>query len=166
MRVELIQQEDRPALCQMLEDSDDFPRDLVRLYRRAGSYATFVAWRGCEIVGMLSGSLDSDFAGNPAFDSFELPAAPHAFLDRVHVRGSVRRTGVGRALIEAYAIEAAAHGCTFIAGSIDLSSDARARRTFFEDLSFEIRAHDNFGARVEDVLARIATSPSRPSSPA
>lgn len=166
MRVELIQQKDRPALCKMLADSDDFPQGLLRQYRRPGHCATLVAWRGGEIAGLLSGSFDSNFAGNWAFESFELPPAPHAFLERVHVRGSARRTGVGRALIETYANEAAARGCTFIAGSIDLSSDDRARRAFFEDLGFTIRAHDNFGARTKEVLAKISISPSPPSDAA
>jgi GNAT superfamily N-acetyltransferase len=153
LRVGLLQETGRPALCRMLEDSEDFPQQLLHLYRRGRSrYVTFVASCGNEIEGVLTGSFDSDFGEGSAFHSFELPPAPHAFLDRIHVRGSARGAGVGRALIETYAEEASARGCTFIGGSVDLSSEPTARRVFFERLGFSIRELDNFGARPTDVL--------------
>lgn len=137
----------------MLEDSGDFPQNLVYLYRRTASrYVTLVAWREGEISGVLTGSFDSDFTSNSAFDAFELPRRPHAFLDRIHVRDSARSRGVGRALLEAYASEASERGCTFIGGSIDLSSDPKLRRRFFVRSGFTIRAHDNFGASPIDII--------------
>lgn len=137
----------------MLEDSGDFPQNLVYRYRRTASrYLTFVAWREGEISGVLTGSFDSDFTGKSAFDAFELPRPPHAFLDRIHVRDSVRSRGVGPALLEAYASEVSDRGCSFIGGSIDLSTDPRPRRRFFVRAGFTIRAHDNFGASPIDVI--------------
>lgn len=145
---------DRPALRRLLEESDDFPQHLLPYYRRRGSrYETFVARRAGAIVGVLTGSFDSDFEESGAFASFDLPPAPHAFLDRVHVHESARDAGVGRALIEAYASEAAARGCTFLGGQIDLSSDSTARRAFFERLGFSIRDLDNFGAQPSQILS-------------
>jgi GNAT superfamily N-acetyltransferase len=147
--VRLIVEQDRPALCRMLEESDDFPQELLYLYRRnvrLGPYLTFVALRDYDVVGMLTGSFDSDFFETRAFDPFELPPAPHAFIERVHVRAPARGSGIGRALIQHYATEGAARGCTFVGGSLDLSSDPSGRRTFFERLGFSVRHHDNFGA--------------------
>lgn len=143
----LLAENDRPVLCRMLERSDDFPQQLLGRYHRGSSRnATLIAWSGGEIVGVLTGSFDSDFFESGAFDSFDLPSAPHAFLDRVHVHESARGAGIGHALIQAYAIEAVERGCTFIGGQIDLSSDSTARRGFFERLGFSIRDLDNFGA--------------------
>jgi GNAT superfamily N-acetyltransferase len=146
--VELIAKIDRPALCRMLHESDDFPQHLLYLYQRSsGPHQTFVAWRAGELVGMLTGSFDANLFELPDFDSFELPPAPHALLVRVHVRHSARGVGIGRALIERYATEADARGCTFIGGSVDLSSDSSGRRAFFERLGFLIRDRDSFGAQ-------------------
>lgn len=154
-RVEFFQEADRPALCRMLENSDDFPQHLLYLYRRAGSrYATFVARHGDKIDGMLGGSFDADFTENRDFDTFDLPPEPHALLDRIHVRRPARSLGVGRALMAAYVNEVSARGCTFIGGSIDLSSEPTARRAFFERLGFAITNIDNFGARPIDILCR------------
>lgn len=142
VRVEFLREIDRPALCQMLEQSESFPRHQLLGYqrpRRLSSVNTLVAWRGDVIVGMLTGSFDSNLEESGAFDSFEPPPAPHAFLVRLHVHESARGNGVGRALVETYATEAQACGCTFIGGSIDRSSDPTYRRAFFERLGFAIR---------------------------
>jgi GNAT superfamily N-acetyltransferase len=102
--------------------------------------------------GVLSGSFDSDFGEGGAFDSFDLPPAPHAFLDRVHVHESARGVGVGQALIEKYAAQAVNRGCTFIGGSVDMPSDAAGRRAFFERIGFSVRDFDNFGARPSEIV--------------
>lgn len=151
----LVAEHDRPALCRMLEESNDFPQHLLYLYKRSGGPSrchTFAAWRDGKIAGMLTGSFDSDFFESGAFDSFELLPAPHALLDRVHVRASARGAGIGRALIQHYATEAAARRCTFIGGSLDLSSDPTGRRAFFERLGFSVRDLDNFGAPLSQLL--------------
>jgi GNAT superfamily N-acetyltransferase len=154
VEVAFMTESDRPALCRMLEGSDDFPQQLLGYYRRGGGrYGTLVAWSGAKVVGMLTGSFDSDFFESGAFDSFDLRTAPHAFLDRVHVHESARGAGVGRALIVTYAMETVARGCTFIGGSVDLSSDPTARRTFFTRLGFSIRDLDNFGAQPSQILS-------------
>lgn len=98
------------------------------------------------IVGVLTGSFDSDFFGSGAFDDFELPSAPHGYLDRIHVTSLFRNEGAGRALVETYVAQASAAGCTFIGDSVDLSSESSARRAFFESCGFTIRGLDNFGA--------------------
>jgi GNAT superfamily N-acetyltransferase len=160
-----MQEADRPALCRMLEeDSDDFPPQLLYLYQRARSpYPTFIARRGGRIDGLLDGSFNLDLADGDAFGAFDLPPEPHAFLTRIQVRRPAR-DGVGRALIEAYANAASARGCTFIGGSIDLSSDPTGRIAFFEAVGFTIRQRDNFGARPHDILEAIARRSATPSS--
>jgi len=160
-----MQEADRPALCRMLkDDSEDFPPELLYLYERARSlYPTFVAWRGGRIVGMLDGWFNTDLADEHAFGTFDLPPAPHAFLTRIQVRQPAR-DGVGRALIEAYTNAALERGCTFIGGSIDLSSDQMGRRAFFKALGFTIGEHDDFGARPNDILTAIARRSATPSS--
>lgn len=159
--VQLIDETERPALLEFLAATPDFPQQLAYLYRRTGGRDhCFMAWHDDQVVGMLSGSFTSAFTGNRAFESFTLPPSPHAFLERIHVSESERGRGVGTSLVRAYAEEASGRGCTFIGGSIDLSSDSSARRAFFEELGFEIRAHDNFGATVDTILA--ATTACRP----
>lgn len=142
----------------MLEESDDFPQQLLHLYRRNRStpYWTFIAWRGGKVDGVLTGSFDSDFTEGGNFDSFELPPAPHAFLERIHVRESARGVGIGRALIEIYANEASTRGCSFIGGSVDVSSDPTVRKAFFKGLGFTVHGVDNFGAHPTDVLVASA----------
>ena len=137
----------------MLAESDDFPNNLLDLYRRGMNLdLTFVSWSDGAINGVLTGSFDSDLSGIAEFDSFHPPPGPHAFLDRVHVRNSSRGVGVGSSLTESFAHEAAARGCSFIGGSIDLSSDPRKRRAFFTRLGFSINASDRFGAQPTGVF--------------
>lgn len=153
VEVGFIAESDRPALCRMLEESDDFPQEQVSRYRRASSlYWTFTARRVGEIVGMLTGSFDSNLLEVGTFESFDVPPAPHAFLDRIHVRESARRSAVGRALVEAYAMEAVAHGCSFIGGLIDRSSDWTVRSDFFDQIGFSIRDQDILGAHPSQIL--------------
>lgn len=148
-----VDEADRLALSRMLESSADFPRQLLRYYQRPeGRYSTLVAWKGAELVGVLKGSFDSDFSEGGAFESFNPPIAPHAFLERVHVHESARGIGVGRALVTAYVDAAVERACSFVGGQIDLSSDSAARRVFFERLGFSIRKLDNFGARPSEIL--------------
>lgn len=153
-QIALLDEGDRPALCDMLESSNDFPHQLLSHYSRGGlgRHRPLVAKAGSEVIGMLAGSFDSDFSESGTFDSCDLPPAPHAFLDRVHVHESARKSGVGRRLVLEYSALAAVRGCTFIGGSIDISTDSRARRTFFESLGFEIRELDNFGAEPSGIL--------------
>lgn len=151
--VRFVAGQDRAPLVRMLETSDDFPQTLLQYYWRPSSRdVTLAAWCGRDIVGVLKGSFDSDFEESGAFDSFNPPPAPHAFLDRVHVHESTRGAGVGRALVRKYVEEALARGCTFVGGQVDLASDSTARRAFFERLGFSIRALDNFGARPLEIL--------------
>jgi len=154
VEVRFIKDSERPALLQMLTSSEDFPQNLLTFYRPGRShYEALGAWSAGEVLGVLTGSFDSNFFESGAFDSFDPPAAPHAFLDRVHVHESARGVGVGRALVTAYAREAAERACTFIGGQLDLSSDSSARRAFFEQLGFSIRDLDNFGATPAYVLS-------------
>ncbi|GIJ36625.1 GNAT family N-acetyltransferase [Micromonospora sediminimaris] len=153
LRVEFLEEADRPAMCRMLEDSGDVALNVLLRYRRPSSlYTTFVAVRGDAIEGMLTGSFDSNVAESGAFESYELPVAPHAFLDRIYVHSAVRHAGVGGALIAAYAAEAAERGCTFVAGTIDVSSDPAARIMFFKRCGFHVVGQENFGARPADLL--------------
>lgn len=155
--VEFLRPADRSALTQMLGQSSDFPPGLLTQYQSGrGPYRHLVAWQGDRLDGVLTGSFDTDLSQSGAFAGFELPAAPHAFLARVHVRDEARGGGVGLALAEEYAATVIEYRSSFIGGSLDLSTDPRVRRAFFEGLGFDIRRHDNFGAYPEDVLAAVA----------
>ncbi|GAA2163060.1 hypothetical protein [Pedococcus bigeumensis] len=62
IEVGLLAANDRPALCRMLERSDDFPQQLLGYYRRdSGRHATLIAWGAGEILGVLTGWFRSDF---------------------------------------------------------------------------------------------------------
>jgi|GEM_PF-4149927 len=152
-RIEVLAEADRTALCQMLAESEDFPDNLLGLYRRGrNGDLTLVSWRDDEIDAVLTGSFNSDLTGIADFDSFDPPRGRHAFIDRLHVRNSSRRMGVGSALIESFADEAAVRGCSFIGGSIDQSSDSRQRLAFFERLGFGINELLRIGAQPSDIL--------------
>jgi GNAT superfamily N-acetyltransferase len=151
--VTLLVEEDRPTLCRALDHWPDFPRGLSRSYARwDGWSSTFVAWAiggdrsgGLQVVGMLNGSFNADLSGNREFASFDLPQAPHPMLNRVHVDKSARRRAVGRRLVEAYVAEAVAHGCRFVGGFLDRTSDATSRWGFFEHIGFEVDRSGTFG---------------------
>ena len=93
-----------------------------------------------------------ELAGNDAFNEFDLPPGPHSFLSRIFVTQAARGQRIGLALVRELAHDASRHGSTFIAGSIDRSSDARARRRFFTSVGFTLTPSDQFGAHTGDVI--------------
>lgn len=158
IRVEYLPRADRAALCEMLEDETDFPQHLLYLYHRpSGPDENLIAWREDRIDGLLTGTFRHDFSDNRDFGGLDLPQSPHALLTRMHVRHAARRHGIGRALVAQFATEANEHGCNFIGGYLDRTSDKTGRRAFFEHLGFTISGFDSFGARPAEVLALSAT---------
>lgn len=141
--VEILKEQDRPALAQMLEDAGDLDPGTIAMYRirRALSDVMLVAWVDDDLIGMLNASYSADFHGMPDFESFDLPRRPHAFMDRIHVHPAVRRSGVGQALIDAFIRTAKDHTCTFAGGLVDANSDPTGRIEFFERLGFEVHGH-------------------------
>jgi GNAT superfamily N-acetyltransferase len=142
-RIEILNEQERPELVRMLEDSGDLDLRTVDLYRigRAMSDVTLVAWVDGSVVGMLNASYNADFRGMPPFELFDLPRRPHAFLDRIHVHPAGRRARIGRELVDAFVLKAEEHACTFAGGHIDATSDPTVRIEFFEGLGFEIRGN-------------------------
>lgn len=141
----------------MLEASTDFPSHLAYSYLRGRPpYTTFVAWRGHDVVGVLTGSFDADLSELDEFNDLSVPPGRHAFLERLHVDDSARGLGVGCDLLSFYADEAELRGCTFIGGSIDLSSDPADRKAFFRSRGFSINSRDRFGAYPSDVVPKGA----------
>lgn len=152
IRVNHLAHDDRVALCEMLEDEHESPQTILRLYRRPSSRdENLVAWHGERIVGLLTGTLHHDFSDNPDFRRFHLPRAQHALLTRVIVRRNQRLNGVGQALVSHFVAMASEHGCDFIGGYLDDSSDKTGRRSFFEKLGFTVDPLDSFGARPAEV---------------
>jgi GNAT superfamily N-acetyltransferase len=161
IRVEHLARTNRAALCAMLQDENDFPQHLLYLYQRPSSPdENLLAWRDERIDGMLTGTFRHDFS-NREFGDFELPRSPHALLTRMHVRRTQRRHGIGEVLVAQFAAEANEHGCSFIGGYLDGSSDKTGRRAFFERLGFTVSGFDSFGARPAEILAS-AGIPFRP----
>ena len=155
IRVTYLARADRAALCEMLEDENDFPRNLLYLYHRpSGPDENLVAWDDERIEGLLTGTFRHDFSDNRDFSEFELPRSPHALLTRVHVRHTERRHGIGEALVAYFATEANEQGCNFIGGYLDSTSDKTGRRAFFEHFGFTVGRFDSFGARPAEVLPR------------
>ena len=156
IRVEFLAYADRAALCEMLEDEEGFPQELLYLYQRpSGPDENLLAWRGDEVCGLLTGTFRHDFSDNHDFSGFGLPQTPHALLTRLHVRGSTRRRGIGKALVARFAAEVV-DDCAFIGGYLDGTSDRAGRRAFFRELGFVVCGSDTFGARPAEVL-RTAT---------
>ena len=143
LQVEILREQDRPALAQMLEDAGDLDLGTVEMYRirRDLPDIMLVAWVDDSLVGMFNASYKADLHGIPAFESFGLPRRPHAFMDRIHVHPAVRRANVGRALVDAFTRMASDRACTFAGGHVDATSDPTDRIEFFERLGFEIRGN-------------------------
>jgi GNAT superfamily N-acetyltransferase len=76
-------------------------------------------------------------------------------VSTIDVHPNYRRQGVGRALLREYTTAAEAAGCTFIGGSIDLSTDDAGRRTFFAECGFHTNAWDNFGQTTAHLLTAL-----------
>ncbi|MGV1005691.1 MAG: GNAT family N-acetyltransferase [Candidatus Nanopelagicales bacterium] len=141
--VEILREQDRPALIHMLEDAGDLDPSTIGMYRirRAMPDVMLVAWVDGNLVGMFNTSCKADFHGMPDFESFDLPPRPHAFMDRIHVHPAVRRGRVGQALVDAFIRTANDHACTFAGGHVDATSDPTGRIEFFERLGFEVHGH-------------------------
>lgn len=153
-RIEHLARADRLELSEMLEGEEDSPQHLLHLYQRpSGPDENLIAWRGGLIDGLLTGTTRHDFSDNREFSGFDLPRSPHALLTRIHVRHTARGCGIGRALAAQFAAEAIEHGCGFIGGYLDGTSDTTGRRAFFERLGFVVSRFDSFGGRPDEVLA-------------
>lgn len=141
--VEILREQDRPALVQMLEDAGDAALATAGMYRirRAMPDVMIVAWIEDTLVGMLNASYSADFQGMRAFETFNLPRRPHAFLDRIHVHPAARRGRVGEALISTFIGMASDRACTFAGGHVDATSDATGRIAFFRKVGFEIHGN-------------------------
>lgn len=151
---------ERPWLCGMLEHENDFPQNLLYLYQRSsGPDKNLIARSGNKIDGLLNGSFRHDFSDNPNFMGFDLPQSTHALLTRIHVRHAARGHGVGRALVEQFAIEAIKNNCGFIGGYLDRTSDKTGRTLFFERLGFTVNEFDSFGVRPEEIIASASRFP-------
>jgi GNAT superfamily N-acetyltransferase len=138
--VEVLQEQDRPALVHMLEDAGDLDPGTIGMYRirRALPDVMLVAWVDNNLVGMFNASYSADFHTMPAFESFDLPQRPHAFMDRIHVHPVARRCRVGEALVDAFVQTARDQSCTFAGGHVDATSDPTGRIEFFTRLGFEV----------------------------
>lgn len=153
-RIEHLACADRSELREMLEGEKDFPQRLLYLYQRpSGPDENLMARRDGQIDGLLTGTIRHDFSDKRDFGGFDLPHSPHALLTRIHVRHTARCHGIGRALAAQFAVEAIEHGCGFIGGHLDRTSDVAGRRAFFERLGFVVSRFDSFGAPPEEVLA-------------
>jgi GNAT superfamily N-acetyltransferase len=137
---------------EMLRLSDAAP-GLLGTWSPTSRYEALTARIDGVLVGVLSGSYDSDFNEGVSFCGFDLPPAPHGYLSQLHVHKDYRRQGVGHALVVAYADAASDRGCTFLGGSLDLSDDPAGRDRFFRACGFRVNVHDNFGAALETLRA-------------
>lgn len=140
----------------MLSAAGDLPSGTSNWYRSAKPpHLDLVAWNAGAIEGVVTGTFGFDYRDNPSFDSLELPTGPHAFLTRIYVTPTVRRRGVGLDLLEAFADEALARRCAYVAGVVDQSSRHEEREKFFTNTGFVISDDHMIGARATEVIERI-----------
>jgi len=141
----------------MLAAAGDLPSGVPDWYRSAKPpHLNLAAWNAGTIEGVVTGTFGGDYRGNPSFDSLDLPPGPHAFLTRIYVAPTARRRGTGLDLLEAFAGEALARRCEYIAGVVDLSSMHEEREDFFMKTGFAISDDHMIGARATEVIRRIA----------
>ncbi|WP_022906591.1 GNAT family N-acetyltransferase [Curtobacterium sp. B18] len=157
MTVRAIQPADRPGLVSMLAAAVDLPSGISDWYRNAKPpHLDLAAWNAGAIEGVVTGTFGSDFQGDPSFGSLDLPPGPHAFLTRIYVAPAARRRGVGLDLLKAFADEALARRCEYVAGVVDLSSEYAEREEFFTASGFAISDDHMIGALATEVVGRIA----------
>ena len=74
-RIEIMREEHRAALVQMLDSAGDLNSSAVDLYRRSRAMPdeVLVAWSNESLIGMLNASYNADLRGKPPFD---LPGRP------------------------------------------------------------------------------------------
>lgn len=156
VRIEPLEVGDRPTAVTMLGEDRDLPRSVPESYSKSHGWdRDWVAWMGDRMVGLVTGGF-GDFSDRSAFEHFDLPAGPHAFLYRVFVRPAVRDNGVGPQLLNYFMHEAVGRRCTFVVGYLDRNGYVRERRRFFERMGFSIGPDDTFGAQPEAVLDAVA----------
>lgn len=143
-----LNRRDRAVLIDVIDDYR-----IQNLYRRPGTYETyFTAHYGEDLVGFVEANLNSDFHGNNAWDKFNLPPRPHAYLIRIHVANHTRGQGIGTALIQRLALEAQDHGCTLLGAMLDTAGDVEARCRFFTNCGFTLAGRDHAVATPADIV--------------
>jgi len=141
----------------MLVAAGDLPSGISDWYRSAKPpHLDLAAWNASTIEGVVTGTFGADYRGNPSFDSLELPPGPHAFLTRIYVAPTARRRGAGLGLLEAFAGEALARRCEYVAGFVDLSSGHEEREEFLTKTGFAISDDYMIDARATEVIRKIA----------
>jgi GNAT superfamily N-acetyltransferase len=133
----------------MLTESEDFPQNLVYLYRnKPVDGTTFIAERLGDgtIVGMLTGTFATDLFDRRDYEDFDLPPLPHSVVERIFVPLSERRNHIGSALLSRYLEEASRRGCTFIGGALDIGPGLADRKRFFAEYGFDVTPNNFFGA--------------------
>lgn len=144
---------DRAELSEMLAGEVDFPHELLYLYnRKSGPDETYIARRGRGVDGVLTGTFRHNFADSRAFGGFKMTGTSHALLTRMHVRHSARFHGIGKALVEQFAVDAIERGCHFIGGYLDDNGDVPGRSAFYKHLGFSVSDRQSFGADPEQIL--------------
>lgn len=157
MTVQAMQPADRPQLVSMLAAARDLPSGISDWYRSAKPpHVDLAAWNAGAVVGVATGTFGADYRGDPSFDSLELPPGPHAFLTRIYVAPTARRRGIGLDLLGAFACEALARRCDYVAGVVDLSSRHEEREEFFTKTGFAISDDHMIGARATEIIRRTA----------
>ncbi|WP_181157383.1 GNAT family N-acetyltransferase [Microbacterium sp. MYb62] len=152
-----LDEPERPALVAMLAQEHAAGWLVDQLRRRSPSFDDFAVWSDGAPVGALRGNTRTSFAGNNAFDEFELPRGPHAFLSGIFIATQARGTDAAALLVRSFVLAAEERGATFIAGTMDRSFDGGVRRGFFEKCGFVITLSQQFGAPTDDLLGTLSS---------
>lgn len=148
---------ERPALIAMFAHVRAAGWLADQLRRPSPSYDDFAVWSNGDPVGALRGSTRSWFNGNKAFDEFQLPRGPHAFLSGIYIVEEARGTTAATTLVESFVLAAHQRGATFVAGTMDLRADGGVRRGFFEKCGFDFTPSGQFGAPTEHLLDALSS---------
>jgi ribosomal protein S18 acetylase RimI-like enzyme len=119
--------DDLARLQEILADAG-FADQAWDLQYPARYYDMFVAvTEDGEVVGVLDGKLSTDYDARTA--AYVTP--PQALVSTIAVARSHRRTGVGRALMAAFARTACEAGSTHLVCKVDESNETSGRMSFF-----------------------------------
>ncbi|TQM44828.1 GNAT family N-acetyltransferase [Pseudonocardia cypriaca] len=137
--------DDLAMLQEILSDAG-FADQAWELQHPARYYDMFVAvTEDGEVVGVLDGKLSTDY---------DVRIAPHvtppqAWISTIAVARSHRRTGVGRALVAAFARAAREAGSTHLVCKVDESNETSGRMSFFRSCGL----HSVMPDQEDDVVA-------------
>lgn len=145
-----------PHVADLVREDPDLGPLIARSYERPHSPVNgLIAMTGDRVDGFIHVDRFDDHSQAFGFHRLNAPEGPHGYIHRILVRDDLRGQKLGPALLHTYVRTAAEEGITYIFASLDTSSDAHARRRFFQKTGFNAALDVYLGATPAAILAAL-----------